>query len=91
MYEVIEVSKKLKESLLELPEIKEYLKLKDLYEKDESLKQMRRDIARLKSEGKEEERNNLLSIYNNHPLVNNYNLAKEEVKEILQTIRDIIQ
>lgn len=91
MDEVIEVSKKLKESLLELPEIKEYLKLKDLYEKDESLKQMRRDIARLKNEGKEEERNNLLSIYNNHPLVNNYNLAKEEVKEILQTIRDIIQ
>ena len=91
MDEVIEVSKKLKESLLELPEIKEYLKLKDLYEKDESLKQMRRDIARLKNEGKEEERNNLLNIYNNHPLVNNYNLAKEEVKEILQTIRDIIQ
>ena len=91
MDEVIEVSKKLKESLLELPEIKEYLKLKDLYEKDESLKQMRRDIARLKNEGKEEERNNLLSIYNNHPLVNNYNLAKEEVKAILQTIRDIIQ
>ena len=91
MDEVIEASKKLKESLLELPEIKEYLKLKDLYEKDESLKQMRRDIARLKNEGKEEERNNLLNIYNNHPLVNNYNLAKEEVKEILQTIRDIIQ
>lgn len=91
MDEVIEVTKKLKESLLELPEIKEYLKLKDLYEKDESLKQMRRDIARLKNEGKEEERNNLLNIYNNHPLVNNYNLAKEEVKEILQTIRDIIQ
>ena len=91
MDEVIEVTKKLKKSLLELPEIKEYLKLKDLYEKDESLKQMRRDIARLKNEGKEEERNNLLNIYNNHPLVNNYNLAKEEVKEILQTIRDIIQ
>lgn len=91
MDEVIEVTKKLKESLLELPEIKEYLKLKDLYEKDESLKQMRRDIARLKNEGKEEERNNLLNIYNNHPLVNNYNLAKEEVKAILQTIRDIIQ
>ena len=91
MDEVIEVSKKLKESLLELPEIKEYLKLKDLYEKDETLKQMRRDIARLKNEGKEEERNNLLNIYNNHPLVNNYNLAKEEVKAILQTIRDIIQ
>ena len=52
---------------------------------------MRRDIARLKNEGKEEERNNLLNIYNNHPLVNNYNLAKEEVKAILQTIRDIIQ
>ncbi len=91
MNKVIETAKKLKESLLELPEFKEYLNLKDLYEKDESLKQMRLDIARLKKEGKEEERNNLIAIYNNHPLVNNYNIAKEEVKEILQAIKDMIQ
>ena len=91
MDKVIETAEKLKQSLLELPEFKEYLNLKDLYEKDESLKQMRLDIARLKAEGKEEERKNLLEIYNNHPLVNNYNIAKEEVKEILQTIKDMIQ
>ena len=91
MDKIIETAEKLKKSLLELPEFKEYLNLKDLYEKDESLKQMRLDIARLKKEGKEEERNNLIAIYNNHPLVNNYNIAKEEVKEILQTIKDMIQ
>ena len=91
MDKVVETAKKLKESLLELPEFKEYLNLKDLYEKDESLKQMRLDIARLKKEGKDEERNNLIAIYNNHPLVNNYNIAKEEVKEILQTIKNMIQ
>ena len=91
MDKVIETAEKLKQSLLELPEFKEYLNLKDLYEKDESLKQMRLDIARLKKEGKEEERNNLIAIYNNHPLVNNYNIAKEEVKEILQTIKDMVQ
>lgn len=91
MDKVIEIAEKLKQSLLKLPEFKEYLNLKDLYEKDESLKQMRLDIARLKKEGKEEERNNLIAIYNNHPLVNNYNIAKEEVKEILQTIKNMIQ
>ena len=91
MDKVLETAEKLKKSLLELPEFKEYLNLKDLYEKDESLKQMRLDIARLKKEGKEEERNNLIAIYNNHPLVSNYNIAREEVKEILQTIKDMIQ
>ena len=91
MDKVIETAEKLKQSLLELPEVKEYLNLKDLYEKDESLKQMRLDIARLKKEGKEEERNNLIAVYNNHPLVNNYNIAKEEVKAILETIKNMIE
>ena len=40
--------------------------------------------------GKEEERKNLLEIYNNHPLVNNYELAKQEVESLLLVIKNII-
>ena len=91
MDKVIEETLKLKEKLYNLPEVKEYFALKAIYEKDEELARMRKEIARLKSLGKEEERNNLLKIYNSHPLVNNFQMAKEEVKQILQSIKNIIQ
>lgn len=91
MDKIIEEAKSLREDIDSLPEIKEYYCLKELYENDQTLKQMRRDIARLKNEGKEEERNNLLQIYNSHPLVNNYEIAKEEAERILLVIKNIIQ
>ena len=91
MDKLIEEAKSLREDIDSLPEIKEYYRLKTLYENDQHLKEMRREIARLKSEGKEEERNNLLQIYNSHPLINNYELAKEEAERILRVIKDIIQ
>lgn len=91
MDKIIEEAKSLREDIDSLPEIKEYYRLKELYENDQTLKEMRRDIARLKSEGKEEERNNLLQIYNSHPLVNNYEMAKEEAECILLVIKNIIQ
>ena len=91
MDKILEETKSLREDIDSLPEIKEYYQLKTLYENDQHLKEMRKEIARLKSEGKEEKRNNLLQIYNSHPLVNNYELAKEEAERILRVIKDIIQ
>lgn len=91
MDKIIEEAISLRKEINDLPEIKEYLRLKELFEKDESLKEMRNNIAKLKSEGKEEERKNLLNLYNNHPLVNNYYLAQEEAISILSAIKDIIQ
>ena len=91
MDKIIKEAQSLRDDIDSLPEIKEYYRLKELYENDQNLKAMRRDIARLKSEGKEEERNNLLERYNSHPLVNNYELAKEEAERILLVIKNIIQ
>lgn len=91
MDEVIELSKKLKSEIDNLPEMKEYLKLKKLIENDDELAKMRLDIARLANEKKYEERDNLLQIYNSHPLVNNFYLAEEEIKSLLQSIKNIIE
>lgn len=91
MDEVIELAKSLREEIDNLPEIKEYYNLKNLMENDESLKSMRRDIARLQLEGKTEERKNLLEIYNKHPLVNNYNIVKEEAMALLRSIKEAIE
>ena len=88
---VITKAKEARKALEELPEVQEYLKLKNLLEKDDSLRQMRLDIARLKAENKIEERDNLLKIYNSHPLVNNFYIAKEEVKAILKSIQSLLE
>lgn len=90
MDKLIKEAKELREDIDSLNEVQEYYRLKKLYENDEELKQMRLEIARLKQQGKEEERNNLLAIYNSHPLVNNYELAKAEVESILLAIKNII-
>ena len=90
MDKIIEEAKSLREDIDSLPEIQEYYRLRDLMENDKELSRLRIEIARLAKEGKLEERKNLLEIYNSHPLVNNYNIALEEAKSILRTIKDII-
>ena len=57
--ETIAQAKALRKDIDNLPSVKEYYRVRDLYEKDEELKAMRSEIARLKNEGKEEERKNL--------------------------------
>ena len=91
MNDVITLSNELKAKIDELPEMKEYLHLKSLLESDKELAKMRQEIARLDSEGKKKEKENLLAIYDSHPLVNNYYLAKEEIKNILMTLSQIIK
>ncbi len=91
MSDLLEEVKSLRSDIDNLPEVQEYYRLKETYEKDEELQRMRVEIARLKSLGKEEERNNLLEIYNQHPLVVNYEVYKEEVEDLLRQIKNIIQ
>ena len=68
MDKIVQEAKSLREEIDSLPSVKEYYRLKSLYEADEELAEMRKEIARLKKEGKEEERKNLLAVYQNHPL-----------------------
>ncbi len=91
MSDLLEEVKSLRSDIDNLPEVQEYYRLKETYENDKELQRMRMEIARLKSLGKEEERNNLLEIYNQHPLVVNYEVYKEEVENLLRQIKNIIQ
>ena len=91
MDKIIELAKEIRSDIDNLPQVKEYYRLKEIYENSKELKVMRKEIARLKVQGKEKERNELLKAYNSHPLVNNYNIAKDEVKEILLNLQNIIQ
>ena len=91
MDELINKVKELRNDIDNLPEVKEYYRLAHLYESDKELERLRKEIALLASQKKYEERDNLLKVYNSHPLVVNYTLIKEEVTILLSAIKDIIQ
>jgi cell fate (sporulation/competence/biofilm development) regulator YmcA (YheA/YmcA/DUF963 family) len=90
MDKIEELTNRIATDLNSLPEVEEFLRLKELMGTDKELVNMRSEIARLAFEKKEEEKNNLIAIYNSHPIVNNYNVVREEIMNILQTIKDIL-
>lgn len=91
MNKVLEKADELRDELLKHPSVIEYLKLKEVLENNKELHGLRKNIASLTNENKLEERDNLLAIYNNNPLVINYNQAREEVMSILNVIKDILK
>lgn len=88
--EILEKAKEIRRSLDSLPCFQEFYNLKNLIEKNEELKELRKEIAVLAKQGLLKERDNLLSVYNSHPLVNNYNICKEEIISILSEIKDLL-
>ena len=91
MDKVLEKAKELKALIDETPEMKEYLKNKELLENNKDMYELKQNIANLKAKGKLTEAKNLEAIYNNHPLVNNFEASKEVLYELLKTIQNIIQ
>ena len=91
MDKVLEKAKELKALIDDTPEMKEYLKNKELLENDKNVYELKQNVANLKAQGKLEKAKNLEKLYNNHPLVNNFEVSKETLYELLKTIQNIIQ
>ena len=91
MDKIIEKAKELKALIDETPEMKEYLRNKELLENDKDVYELKQNIANLKAQGKMLEAKNLEELYNRHPLVNNFEVSKEALYELLKTIQTIIQ
>lgn len=89
MDKVFEIAKKLNAELKELPEIKEYLYLKSLYDKDKKVQSL---IKKMDEPAiKQEEYDRLMKEYVANPLVNNYLQARQEAIDIINTIKDLIK
>ena len=71
--------------------MQEYLKYKSLLENSEDVIELKHNVANLKAKGKYEEANNLQALYDNHPIVVNYQASKEALYELLKTIETIIK
>lgn len=91
MDKILEKAKELRLAIEETPEYKEYMKNKELLENNEDVIELKHDIANLRAQGKIKEANNLETFYNNHPLVNNYEVSKEALYQLLKTVESIIK
>ena len=90
MDKVLEKAKELRASIEETSEYQEYLKNKELLEKSEDVIELKHNIANLRAKGKYKEANNLEVLYNNHPLVSNFEASKEALYQLLKTIESIL-
>ena len=91
MDKVLEKAKELRLAIEQAPEYIEYMKNKELLENNKDVLELKQNIANLKAQGKYEEAKNLEKIYNKHPLVNNFEVSKDNLYELLKTIQNIIQ
>ena len=80
----------LREALLNEEVVKEYLRLKTLFENNIELKEKRDKIASLYANKQFEEHKKLKEEYENIPLVKNVYLLKEEVMNLLKEIKEIL-
>lgn len=91
MDKVLEKAKELRHAIEQTPEYQEYIKNKELLENNEDVNELKHNIANLRTKGKLEEANNLQQLYDSHPLVNNYEVSKDELYQLLKTIETIIK
>ncbi len=91
MDKVIEKAKELKALIDETPEMKEFLKNKEQFENSEDVIELKHNIANLRAQGKIKEANNLKELYDNHPIVVNYEASKEALYALLKTVQSIIK
>ena len=91
MDKVIEKAKELKALIDQTPEMKEYLKNKQILENSQDVLELKHNIANLRAKGKYQEADNLQALYDEHPIVVNYEVSKRALYELLKTIESLIK
>ena len=86
----IELAKELKAEIDKEPVVIEYKRIKSLIDCNEELQELKRQIALAKAHKDNDLHKSLLAKYNNHPLIINYQVLKEEVSGLLQEISNIV-
>ena len=90
MDKILELSEELKAELDKLPLFQEYKALKKELDHSEEIKELKKQIVRAKNENRLDDHKALLSQYESHPLVSNFNIIELEVKNYLKEITEIL-
>ena len=91
MTDPIEIALEIREKISELPEAKEYLRLKEIIDKDEEIQQLQKSIIELQNSDKKQEGKELQKKLNEMPIIINFQTVKEQLAETLRSIADIFK
>lgn len=91
MNDPVEIALEIRDKIFELPEAKEYLRLKEIIDNDEEIQTLQKEIISLQNADKKEEANNLLSKLNSMPIVINFQFVKEQLADSLKLIANILK
>ena len=86
MDKIIELTTEIKALIEKEPLVIEYRRIENLYQNNNEIKAIVRKIDDANRNKNEKLKNELVKEYNEHPLVRNYIVLKEEVQEFLKEI-----
>lgn len=87
----LEIAKEIQEKILELPEAKEYLRLKEILENDDTIKSLQEEMISFKKSGKIDEAKEISKKINSLPIYQNFQTVKEQLADTLKTIANILK
>ena len=87
----IELAGKIKDEIYDLPEAKEYLRLKKIIDEDEEINKLQKEIVLLRSNGKAEEANALTGKLNAMPIIVNFEAVRSQLADTLKVISNILK
>ena len=87
----IELATEISEKIAELPEAKEYLRLKKIIDEDEEIKALQKEIISLQNKGEKAKADELLKKLNSMPIVINFQEIRGQLADTLKVISNILE
>ncbi len=87
----LEIAQQIKGKILELPEAKEYLRLKSIIENDEEIKSLQEKIISLRKDKKIKEAKELTDKLNSMPIIINFEAVRDQLADTLKVISNILK
>ena len=87
----IELATEISEKIAELPEVKEYLRLKKIIDEDEEIKNLQKEIVSLQHKGEKAKADEFLKKMNAMPIVINFEQIRGQLADTLKVISNILE
>lgn len=91
MNDPVEIALEIRDKISELPETKEYLRLKEIIDNDEEIQTLQKEIISLQNADKKEEAKELSNKLNSMPIIIDFQIVKEQLADTLRLVSDILK
>ena len=91
MDNLLNLAKEIQEKILDLPEAKEYLRLKRIIDEDEEIRSLQKEIVSLQKNGEKAKADELLKKLNAMPIVINFEEIRGQLADTLKVISNILK